>query len=452
MGPAHPGPVPYCTPTALATQGPTCAPSHSPWVLLLLLLSAWLPPVMAPAPAPKRCSPTALGILYGTHDTGFAIAAGRHVALLVQLSHVQVKGDPGFFGADHNRTNETWARAWALAIAQLQDMLPVTAASSEAIGTAAGTRTLPGSGAADDAGAWGKGPRGALVFDTVAVHTYKGAHMPALPDYVRGRQWNWRTNHHEDGHAPAAFYDSPFETALVLSLDGAGNDGSTVVFRADRAAHSIAPVARAPQSVGLYYYCVWRALKAHWSMRRWQDMAHWEPMNYAALGSPDTGLTARLGAALHKIVKKVIPLHPPQTRSRSAVIPEGGKLGIREIGHNKSVPNYAMVFQNWCQILPHDFQETSATHVVLHGARGAMRGPVLKSLFNLLQSVPNVLLLEQASRTLQEIRARSQQSRCTLVLVPQSLPKYLRIGAKFLRTKFRDSKYRTFPPPVAHDA
>ena len=38
---------------------------------------------------------------------------------------------------------------------------------------------------------------------------------------------------HHLSHAASAFYTSPFEEALVLSYDGGGNDGYTVLFKAD---------------------------------------------------------------------------------------------------------------------------------------------------------------------------------------------------------------------------
>ena len=41
-------------------------------------------------------------------------------------------------------------------------------------------------------------------------------------------------NHHLS-HAALAFYTSPFDEAVVLSYDGAGNDGQTIIFKAGRA-------------------------------------------------------------------------------------------------------------------------------------------------------------------------------------------------------------------------
>ena len=40
--------------------------------------------------------------------------------------------------------------------------------------------------------------------------------------------------HHWAGHASYGFFDSPFKTALVVSIDGGGDDGSLNVFFGNR--------------------------------------------------------------------------------------------------------------------------------------------------------------------------------------------------------------------------
>jgi predicted NodU family carbamoyl transferase len=45
---------------------------------------------------------------------------------------------------------------------------------------------------------------------------------------------NWRTTDHHWAHAHLALYDSPFDTPLIVSIDGGGSDGVFNIYSADR--------------------------------------------------------------------------------------------------------------------------------------------------------------------------------------------------------------------------
>ena len=64
------------------------------------------------------------------------------------------------------------------------------------------------------------------------------------------------TVHHHDAHALYAFYDSPFRTALVLSVDGGGDDGTCHVYAADRDAgvRKLLPGRGCPWNLGQGFY------------------------------------------------------------------------------------------------------------------------------------------------------------------------------------------------------
>ncbi|MBI1964193.1 MAG: hypothetical protein HYS37_12565 [Candidatus Rokubacteria bacterium] len=78
--------------------------------------------------------------------------------------------------------------------------------------------------------AWG------TAYDALAVQNQGRAgefkHLLALLDEAGFRFGSTHQVNHHLSHAALAFYTSPFEEAAVLSYDGEGNDGQTLVFRA----------------------------------------------------------------------------------------------------------------------------------------------------------------------------------------------------------------------------
>ena len=74
-------------------------------------------------------------------------------------------------------------------------------------------------------------------FDAVAVQNQgRRDEYENLLTMLRRNGFSYRTAEHLDHHlchAALAFYTSPFESSLVLSYDGGGNDGFTVLFDAD---------------------------------------------------------------------------------------------------------------------------------------------------------------------------------------------------------------------------
>lgn len=69
----------------------------------------------------------------------------------------------------------------------------------------------------------------------------------------------WLTYNHHEGHAAAGFFASPFRTALVISMDGMGNDGNQVTFLADRS-RGLEVLNRQWSGMGHWYLHIGRAL------------------------------------------------------------------------------------------------------------------------------------------------------------------------------------------------
>ena len=66
---------------------------------------------------------------------------------------------------------------------------------------------------------------------------------------------------HHLSHAAFGFYDSPFDTAVVLSMDGGGDDGCFAIYHAARANHSLVRVFRSRSiSIGNAYLTLTRCM------------------------------------------------------------------------------------------------------------------------------------------------------------------------------------------------
>jgi predicted NodU family carbamoyl transferase len=98
-------------------------------------------------------------------------------------------------------------------------------------------------------GAWG------TRFDAIAVQNQgRSDELANLLGVAAEAGIEWRTARHVDhhlAHASLAYYTSPFSEALVLSYDGMGNDGFTVLFKASGS--SIEYLVRDPHQFGRSY-------------------------------------------------------------------------------------------------------------------------------------------------------------------------------------------------------
>jgi carbamoyltransferase len=104
----------------------------------------------------------------------------------------------------------------------------------------------------------GLGNVSSLVFD-VALHGVSASEdeIQVLKRVVLARRWSSYNHHH--AHAAIGFFDSPFRTALIVSLDGGGNDGRLNTFVADRAV-GIEQVDSSSSPAGVQYQQLGRAL------------------------------------------------------------------------------------------------------------------------------------------------------------------------------------------------
>jgi carbamoyltransferase len=78
---------------------------------------------------------------------------------------------------------------------------------------------------------WGRSFDGIAVQNQGRIDEYTNLQV-ILKRHGFSWQWIQQVNHHLS-HASLAFYTSPFPESIILSYDGTGNDGQTLVFHAD---------------------------------------------------------------------------------------------------------------------------------------------------------------------------------------------------------------------------
>ncbi len=112
------------------------------------------------------------------------------------------------------------------------------------------------------------------------------ASMFTLPSYIRkrfgGGDFKFHFIAHHDCHAASCFYCSPFETAAIFTLDGAGEESSTVLAygKGTQKIRKIADV-KLPHSMGQFYSAVTNYLG--FDMFEGEE---WKVMGLAAYGEP----------------------------------------------------------------------------------------------------------------------------------------------------------------------
>jgi carbamoyltransferase len=98
---------------------------------------------------------------------------------------------------------------------------------------------------------------------------------------------------HHETHAAAAFYLSPCEEALVLSVDGSGDSDCTTVWRGSGTELERLWTAEIPHSLGWFY----AALTEHLGFRAYDG--EYKVMGLAAYGGENLELRGRLETVLH---------------------------------------------------------------------------------------------------------------------------------------------------------
>jgi carbamoyltransferase len=110
--------------------------------------------------------------------------------------------------------------------------------------------------------------------------------MFGLPKYIRETfgesDFKFHFIAHHDCHAASAFYVSPFESAAILTLDGAGEESSTVLAHGigNKKIRNIADV-KLPHSLGQFYSAVTNYLGFNMF-----EGDEWKVMGLAAYGKP----------------------------------------------------------------------------------------------------------------------------------------------------------------------
>ncbi|ACY15451.1 carbamoyltransferase C-terminal domain-containing protein [Haliangium ochraceum] len=121
-------------------------------------------------------------------------------------------------------------------------------------------------------------------FDVAVTSWVMPSRRRVLAELVAAR--HWVTVDHHRAHALHAFYDAPFDRALVVSMDGGGNDGTFHVFRARSGA--LTHLRRVPWNLGTPYRLLATAMAEVTGGRPQPRAGHLalagKVMAYAALG------------------------------------------------------------------------------------------------------------------------------------------------------------------------
>ena len=99
---------------------------------------------------------------------------------------------------------------------------------------------------------------------------------------------------HHETHASAAFFLSPFEKALVLTLDGSGDSDCTTVWRGQRTQLELLARLQIPHSLGWFY----AALTEFLGFKAYDG--EYQVMGLAAYGSENRNLRERLARVVHE--------------------------------------------------------------------------------------------------------------------------------------------------------
>eukprot|EP01010_Urceolus_cornutus_P001360 NODE_189_length_2071_cov_311.611771_g149_i0.p1 GENE.NODE_189_length_2071_cov_311.611771_g149_i0~~NODE_189_length_2071_cov_311.611771_g149_i0.p1 ORF type:complete len:562 (+),score=109.73 NODE_189_length_2071_cov_311.611771_g149_i0:320-2005(+) len=246
-------------------------------------------------PCPQSC-PTIGGVTMGGHDMTLVVFMDCKVQIMVEVD--KVAGCT--FGLDKNETMQrlAWRRTWAAADSFLRR-------------------------------AAGKPPLQQL--DLIVANNVE----PSIPHYafkeLHAQEYLSITHH--QGHAAVGFYTSPFETALILTMDGGGDDGCFNMFLADRSKREVRRLYRFPECIGWSWFTVWLLLlQRKWrhrtdvSERPWKNL-----MTYAALGTPRDNLK-----------KAIRPLMKARKRSQNGPT-RTGTARILESFLGRLAPNVSVI-------------------------------------------------------------------------------------------------------------
>lgn len=185
-----------------------------------------------------------------THDSNMAIAEGGRVLAVLELERLF---EQRYFAAE--------SRTDAAGTARFEEQLRRAFRALLWMAGGDGGDDTPAAAAADGGG---DGPAETVAFD---VALYPNGmepghpHVQAMQRVVRAQRW--LTYDHHEAHAMLGFYDSPFETALVASFDGGGNDGLFNIYLAHRTGAASAPAVaprhcRLPPCAGCGRRCISR--------------------------------------------------------------------------------------------------------------------------------------------------------------------------------------------------
>lgn len=88
-------------------------------------------------------------------------------------------------------------------------------------------------------------------FDVAVTSWVAPSKRRVLKELVDAREW--KTVDHHAAHALHGLHDAPFDTPLIVSFDGGGNDGTFRIFLGHRRLGTITPIARIPLNLGIPY-------------------------------------------------------------------------------------------------------------------------------------------------------------------------------------------------------
>uniref|UniRef100_A0A7S4GAA8 Carbamoyltransferase domain-containing protein n=1 Tax=Eutreptiella gymnastica TaxID=73025 RepID=A0A7S4GAA8_9EUGL len=99
--------------------------------------------------------------------------------------------------------------------------------------------------------------------------------------------------HHHEAHALYGFYDSPFHNALVLTMDGGGDDGHFWFWRGDRHRCRVKRIQRVEENWGRLFFWIAQIVHEDLGLPHVSNWTHWASMTnpgllmeFASYGQP----------------------------------------------------------------------------------------------------------------------------------------------------------------------
>eukprot|EP01135_Chromosphaera_perkinsii_P011393 Nk52_evm38s2391 gene=Nk52_evmTU38s2391 len=145
------------------------------------------------------------------HDANVAVVEDGRVCVVLELERLFEKR---YFCSDNKAAS--FELQWRQALAKVENCLRVSN---------------------QETGNEKKSEENLMVFDVAVTSWVMPSQKVILQRLVQAKKWVHKDHHW--CHAALAFYDSPFDSALIVSYDGGGNDGSFMIFEGQKTTRQV---------------------------------------------------------------------------------------------------------------------------------------------------------------------------------------------------------------------